>query len=77
MIQTAVVGAGHIAREHIACVRELPGVHLAGVCDLSPALAESAAERFAVTLEQAAGVAAEGARPTDGPTNGTSTEGVA
>jgi predicted dehydrogenase len=42
------VGAGTIARQHLACLRELPGVELAAVCDLSPAAAEAAAERFGV-----------------------------
>ena len=47
-MKAAVIGAGHIARQHLACLRELPGVEVVGVCDLSPALAESAAERFGV-----------------------------
>jgi len=46
VIQSAVIGAGLIAQQHLACVSKLPGVRLAGVCDLSRALAESAAERF-------------------------------
>lgn len=47
-MKTTLIGAGQIARQHLACLRELPGVELAGVCDLSPAMAEAAAERFAV-----------------------------
>ena len=47
-MKAAVIGAGHIARKHLACLRELPDVELVGVCDLSPALAEFAAERFGV-----------------------------
>ena len=45
-MKAVLIGAGHIARQHLACLRELPGVEIAGVCDLSPATAESAAERF-------------------------------
>ena len=45
-MRAALIGAGHIARQHLACLRELPGVEIAGVCDLSRAMAESAAERF-------------------------------
>jgi predicted dehydrogenase len=43
-----LIGAGHIARQHLACLRELHGVEVAGVCDLSRAAAEAAAERFGV-----------------------------
>ena len=48
MIQSAVIGAGHVAQQHLACLSTLPGVRLAGVCDLSRSVAESAAERFGV-----------------------------
>ena len=48
MTTAALVGTGNIARQHLACLRELPGVEVAAVCDLSPARAESAAERFGV-----------------------------
>ncbi len=37
-----------MAQQHLACLATLPGVHLAGICDLSRSLAESAAERFGV-----------------------------
>ena len=47
-MKAALIGAGQIARQHLACLRELPGVELAGVCDLSRAMAESAAERYGV-----------------------------
>jgi len=46
VIQSALIGAGLIAQQHLACVSKLPGVRLAGICDLSRALAESAAERY-------------------------------
>ena len=47
-MKAVLIGAGHIARQHLACLKELPGVEVAGVCDLSPAMAESAAERYGV-----------------------------
>ena len=47
-LKAALIGAGAIARQHLGCLRELPGVQIAGVCDLSPAVAESAAERFSI-----------------------------
>jgi predicted dehydrogenase len=47
-MKATLIGAGQIARQHLACLRELPGVEVAAVCDLSPAMAESAAERFGV-----------------------------
>ena len=47
-IKAALIGTGQIARQHLACLRELPGVEIAAVCDLSPGLAECAAERFGV-----------------------------
>jgi predicted dehydrogenase len=48
VIQTAVIGAGRVAQQHLACLASLPGVRLAGVCDLSRAMAEFAAEKFGV-----------------------------
>ena len=48
-LKAAIIGAGHIARQHLACLRELPRVQIAGVCDLSRAMAESAADRYGVT----------------------------
>jgi predicted dehydrogenase len=47
-VKAALIGAGNIARQHLACLRELPGVEVSAVCDLSPAAAEAAAERFGV-----------------------------
>src|SRR3954451_13528820 len=44
----AVVGAGAVAKQHLACLQQLAGASLVGVCDISPAVAESAAERFGV-----------------------------
>jgi predicted dehydrogenase len=48
MIKAALIGTGQIARQHLSCLHTLPEVEVVGVCDLSPALAESAAERFGI-----------------------------
>jgi len=45
-MRAALIGAGQIARQHLLCLRGLPDVGLAAVCDLSPATAEAAAERY-------------------------------
>lgn len=47
-MRVALIGAGQIARQHLSCLKTLPGVEIAGVCDLSPAVAESIAERYGV-----------------------------
>jgi predicted dehydrogenase len=47
-LKAALIGAGQIARQHLSCLQQLPGVELAAVCDLSPAVAECAAERYGV-----------------------------
>jgi predicted dehydrogenase len=47
-LRAALIGAGQIARQHLSCLRGLPGVEVAAVCDLSPAVAECAAERFGI-----------------------------
>jgi predicted dehydrogenase len=47
-VKTALIGAGQIAKQHLSCLKTLPGVELAAVCDLSPAAAEAAAERYGV-----------------------------
>jgi predicted dehydrogenase len=47
-VRAALIGAGRIARQHLLCLQKLPGVELAAVCDLSPATAECAAERFGI-----------------------------
>ena len=47
-MRAAVIGAGQIARQHLSCLQELPDVQLAAVCDLSPAVAQAAAERHRV-----------------------------
>jgi predicted dehydrogenase len=45
-VKAALIGAGQIARQHLSCLRGLPGVEVVAVCDLSPSVAECAAERY-------------------------------
>jgi predicted dehydrogenase len=47
-VKAALIGAGQIAKQHLACLKTLPGVEVAAICDLSPATAEAAAERYGV-----------------------------
>ena len=47
-MRAALIGAGQIARQHLACLKTLPSVELTAICDLSPATAEAAAERYGV-----------------------------
>lgn len=47
-LTAAVIGTGNIARYHLAALREIPGVSVAAVCDLSAAAAEATAERYGV-----------------------------
>ena len=47
-MRAALIGAGQIARQHLSCLKTLPGVELVGICDLSPATAEAAAERYGI-----------------------------
>jgi len=47
-VKAALIGAGHIARQHLTCLRALPDVELTAICDLSPATAEAAAERYGI-----------------------------
>ncbi len=47
-MKAALIGAGQIARQHLGCLCKLPGVEVAAVFDLSPATAESAAERYGI-----------------------------
>jgi predicted dehydrogenase len=46
LFKAAVIGAGYIAREHLAALRGIAGVEIAGICDLSAAMAEATAEEF-------------------------------
>jgi len=47
-LKAALIGAGQIARQHLGCLEGIPGVQVVGICDLSPSVAESAAERHGV-----------------------------
>jgi len=47
-VRAALIGAGQIARQHLSCLQQLPGVEISAVCDLSPSVAECAAERHGV-----------------------------
>jgi predicted dehydrogenase len=46
MLKAALIGAGAIAREHLAALSDMPNVEIGGVCDLSPSIAEMMAERY-------------------------------
>lgn len=47
-MKVALIGAGQIARQHLSCLKVLPDVQLMAICDLSPAAAQAAAERYGV-----------------------------
>jgi predicted dehydrogenase len=47
-LRAALIGAGQIARQHLGCLKSLPGVEIVGVCDLSPSVAECIAERYGI-----------------------------
>ncbi|HEX6884903.1 MAG TPA: Gfo/Idh/MocA family oxidoreductase [Planctomycetota bacterium] len=47
-MRAVLIGAGAIAREHLAALQAVPGVEVAGVCDLSPVMAEVTAQQFHV-----------------------------
>jgi len=47
-LRAALIGAGQIARQHLSCLKTLPGIELVAICDLSPVAAEAAAERYGV-----------------------------
>lgn len=44
-MKVALIGAGQIARQHLACLQTLRDIEIAAICDRSPATAEAAAER--------------------------------
>lgn len=58
MLSAVVVGAGHIGRQHVACLNSLDGARVEAVCDLSRATAAMVADRYGIpatygTLEEA------------------------
>lgn len=48
-LAAAVIGTGHIAHQHLACLQQLDGVEIVAVCDLSPTTAAATSERFGVS----------------------------
>ncbi len=47
-LRTALIGTGRISQEHLACLKQIPTVEVAAVCDRYASLAEMTAERFAI-----------------------------
>jgi len=47
-MKAALIGAGQIARQHLACLKTLRHVDLVAVCDRSAATGEAAAERYGI-----------------------------
>lgn len=47
-IKVAVIGAGRMAREHLRAFRDIPGVHLVGICSRTRKRAEDVAKEFNV-----------------------------
>lgn len=45
-IAAIIIGGGKISEQHILALRSIQGVEVRAICDLSPALARFAAERF-------------------------------
>jgi predicted dehydrogenase len=46
VIRVAIIGAGKVAQQHLACLAGLPNVRVVGVCDLSRVLGECAVDRY-------------------------------
>jgi len=47
-LRAALIGTGRIAQEHLTCLKSLPGVETAAVCDRYSSVAEMTAERFGI-----------------------------
>jgi predicted dehydrogenase len=47
-MRAAVIGAGQISKQHLGAMARCPDVTVVGVCDLSPVMAEAAADRFKI-----------------------------
>lgn len=47
-MRTALIGAGQISRQHLAGLLQLQDSEVVAICDLSPAVAQSAAERHGI-----------------------------
>lgn len=48
MTTAAVIGCGDVSVVHLQAIENLAGIELVGVCDIDPARAETAAERYGV-----------------------------
>ena len=48
-MKVALIGAGQIARQHLAALEKVPIAEVAGICDLFPSVAECAAERHRIS----------------------------
>jgi UDP-N-acetyl-2-amino-2-deoxyglucuronate dehydrogenase len=48
MTTTAVIGCGDVSAVHLQAIENLPGIDLAGVCDIDPARATATAGRYGV-----------------------------
>ncbi len=47
-MRAAVIGAGQISKQHLGALAICPGVEVVGICDISPVMAEAAADRFGI-----------------------------
>lgn len=47
-MKAAIVGAGHIAQQHLGALQKIDDVTIVGLCDRSPVVAESVGDRFGV-----------------------------
>jgi len=47
-MRAAIIGAGQISKQHLGALARCTGVRVVGVCDLSPVMAEAAADRFRI-----------------------------
>src|SRR4051812_42074505 len=48
MTTAVVIGCGDVSVVHLQAIENLAGIDLAGVCDIDPAAAKAAAERYGV-----------------------------
>jgi predicted dehydrogenase len=48
-MRAAVIGAGQIAKQHLGALARCPEAQIVGICDLSPVMAEAAADRFRIS----------------------------
>jgi predicted dehydrogenase len=48
MLKAAIVGCGRIADSHASAIQRIPGIEIAGVCDLEPLMAKQLYDRFPI-----------------------------